>query len=180
MALDQGRFTWRHNSVLSSIIEMIRPHLVDGMSLYSDLPGFQAPHGGTIPPHVLTTALKPDLVLVNESTSMIIIFELTCPWDSNISRSHEFKEQKYSALVADLSRNYSVSLFSVEISARGFITSHNKARLKAFAYKSCSNSKMVSKSLVRVCSKASLLSSYSIFSARREPSWNGPPPLTVR
>ena len=63
VALDQGRFTWRHNSVLSSIIELIRPLLHDGLSLYSDLPGFQAPHGGTIPPHVLTTALKPDLFL---------------------------------------------------------------------------------------------------------------------
>ena len=180
VALDQGRFTWRHNSVLSSIIELIRPLLHDGFSLYSDLPGFQAPHGGTIPPHVLTTALKPDLFLLNESLSTIIIFELTCPWDSNITRSHDFKEQKYSALVADLSRDYTVSLFSVEISARGFITSSNKARLKTFAFKCCSDTKLVFKSLVRVCSKASLLSSYSIFSARREPSWNDPPPLTVR
>ena len=180
VALDQGRFTWRHNSVLSSIIELIRPLLHDGFSLYSDLPGFQAPHGGTIPPHVLTTALKPDLFLLNESLSTIIIFELTCPWDSNITRSHDFKEQKYSALVADLSRDYTVSLFSVEISARGFITSSNKARLKTFAFKCCSDTKLVFKSLVRVCSKASLLSSYSIFSARREPSWNNPPPLTVR
>ena len=166
--------------MLSSIIDLIRPRLFDGFSLYSDLPGFQAPHGGTIPPHVLTTAFKPDIVLLNESTSSVVIFELTCPWDSNITRSHDFKEQKYSSLVADLSRNFSVSLFSIEISARGYITKSNKARLKTFAYKCCSDAKLVNKSLIRVCSKASLLSSYSIFSARREPSWNNPASLTVQ
>ena len=169
VALDQGRFTWRHNSVLMSIIDLVNPRLFGGMSLFSDLPGFQAPHGGTIPPHILTTSFKPDFV----------IFELTCPWDSNIDRSHDFKEQKYSPLVADLSANYRVSLFSIEISARGFISKSNKARLKSFAFKCCNDAKLVTKSLIRVCSKASLLSSYSIFSARMEPSWNNPAPLRI-
>jgi len=30
--------------------------LKEGMTLYSDMPGYQAPHGGTIPPHILVTA----------------------------------------------------------------------------------------------------------------------------
>ena len=33
VALDQGRFTWRHNSVLSNIISLIRPALAPGMHL---------------------------------------------------------------------------------------------------------------------------------------------------
>ena len=86
-ALSQGQFTWRHNSVLSSIINLIRPHLRDGMVLYSDMPGYQAPHGGTIPPHVLVTSLKPDNVVINELSQEVIIFELTCPFDWNIARS---------------------------------------------------------------------------------------------
>ena len=63
-----------------------------------------------------------------------VIFELTCPWDSNIQRSHDFKEQKYAALVGDLSRDFKVSLFSVEVSARGQISKANRARLKCFAH----------------------------------------------
>ena len=35
------------------------------------------------------------------------------------------------------SRNFNVSQFSVEVAARGFITRQNKARLKAFAMKTC-------------------------------------------
>ena len=43
-ALSQGRFTWRHNSVLNSLISLIRPHLKQGMTLYSDMLGHQAPN----------------------------------------------------------------------------------------------------------------------------------------
>ena len=144
------------------------------------MPGFQAPHGGTIPPHVLVTSLRPDIFLLNESSRESIIFELTCPWDNNVDRSHSFKEEKYSPLVADLSRNYTVSQFSVEITVRGQITKANRARLKSFAYKCCDGSREVTKSLLKNCSKASLLCSYSIFTARKEPSWTSPPSLIVR
>ena len=134
-ALNQGRYTWRHNSVLSSLIDLIRPHLREGMTLFSDMPGYQAPHGGTIPPHILVTALKPDLVIVNELSQEIIIFELTCPWDSNIVRSHNFKTEKYAPLIADLSCTRIVSFFAVEISARGQISKENRSRLKCFIQK---------------------------------------------
>ena len=77
VALDQGRLTWRHNSVLRSLIELIRPVLKEGYALFSDLPGFQAPHGGVIPPDILVTNLKPDLFIVNIATSVIVFFELS-------------------------------------------------------------------------------------------------------
>ena len=96
---------------MSSIIKLIRPHLKDGMVLYADMPGHQAPHGGTIPPHILVTALKPDVFIFNELSEEVIVFELTCPWDSNIDRSHNYKSEKYAPLVADLSHRYVVSFF---------------------------------------------------------------------
>ena len=179
-ALTQGRFTWRHNSVLSSIIGIIQPHLKEGMVMFSDLPGHQSPQGGTIPPHIMVTALKPDLFVYNEFSREVIVFELTCPWDTNIARSHHFKTEKYAALVSDLAHDYVVSFFSVEVSARGQVSKENRSRLKSFFYKCCAGPNTVTKSLIRVSSKASLLSSYSIFSARREPTWEDPLPLTVK
>ena len=178
-ALNQGRFTWRHNSVLSSLIDVIRPHLKDGMMLFSDMPGFQAPHGGTIPPHILVTALKPDIVIVNSLSQEIIVLELTCPWDTNIGRSHNFKKEKYAPLIADLSHSHIVSFFPIEVSARGQITKDNRSRLKLFLLKSCTNPRSLTKLLIRVSSKAALLSSYSIFCARGEPAWEDPSPLVV-
>ena len=176
VALDQGRYTWRHNSVLMTIVDNIRGSLADGFAVFADLPGFFASHGGTIPPHVLVSNLKPDLLLINESSCTIILLELTCPWDANIATSHTFKLEKYSPLVADLSRRYTVHYYPVEISVRGQVSKSNRARLKSFVFNCVerSNSKKVTKSLLYSCSKVSLLCSYSIFLARKEPSWASP------
>ena len=103
--------------------------------LFSDMPGFQAPHGGTIPPHILVTNLRPDLFLIDETARIAIVFELTCPWDNNIDRNHSYKEDKYLPLVADLSRTFKTYQFSVEVSARGQVTKPNRARLNSVAYK---------------------------------------------
>ena len=179
VALNQGRYTWRHNSVLGSLISLIRPHLKQGMSLFSDMPGYQAPHGGTVPPHVLVTALKPDIVIVSSVSQEVIVFELTCPWDRNIVRSHNMKTEKYAPLIADLAQSYVVSFYAVEVSARGQITKDNRSRLKSFLHKCCAAPHAVTKSLICASSKAALLSSYSIFSARGEPTWEDPSPLVV-
>ena len=173
-SLDQGRYTWRHNSVLQCIVDTVRSNLNEGFSLFSDLAGFQAPHGGVIPPHILVTNLKPDLFIVNEFTKVVILFELTCPWDSNIIRSHEYKQERYAALVGDLSRRFRVKYYPVEISVRGQVSKNNGARLKSFVYDCCGSSRKVAKELIRNCSKISLLCSYSIFLARKEPTWNSP------
>ena len=64
--------------------------------------------------------------------------------------------------------------FSVEVSVRGQVSKHNKERLKAFIYRACSDPKAISKSAMQVCSKTALLASFSIFSARNEPTWENP------
>ena len=130
-----------------------------------------------IPPHILTTNLRPDLFIVNETSREAVIFELTCPWDSNITRSHTYKEEKYAPLVADMSQRFKTYLFSVEVSVRGQVTAENKKRLKAFIYRVCDEPKVVFKSIVTTVSKVALLSSFSIFKARAEPSWSDPPLL---
>ena len=143
---------------------------------------FFAPHGGTIPPDILVTALRPDLFLVNAITRTIIMVELTCPWDSNIASSHDFKSEKYSPLVADLSRSFSVHYYPIEISVRGQVSKSNKARIKSFVYNCVirESSKRTTKLLVDACSKVSLLCSFSIFSARNEPTWSSPNLLYAR
>ena len=179
VALDQGRYTWRHNSVLNTVIKLISPFLDPSYRLYSDLPGFEAPHSVTIPPDILVTNLRPDLFLVSESTRKAIVFELTCPWDGNVERSHAYKEGKYAPLMADLSRDFTVLHYSIEISVRGQVTKDNKSRIKSFVYGCCLNPGKLFKHVCLGMSKALLLSSYSIFSARKEPSWMGPLPLSV-
>ena len=140
-----------------TIIDIVRPHLMAGKQLFSDLPGFQAPHGGTIPPHVIVTNLRPDLFIIDEIKREAVVFELTCPWDSNIDRSHTFKEEKYAPLVADLSREFTTYHFSFEVSARAQVTKSNRARIKELVFRCCSDSKKITKLLTKNISKAALL-----------------------
>ena len=124
--------------------------------------------------------MRPDVFILNESTRTAIIFELTCPWDKNIDRSHSFKEEKYAPLSADLSNTFKVFTFSVEISARGQVTAQNRARLKALAYRCCRDARTATNLLIKNGSKAALLTSFSIFAAHKEPAWIDPPLLIAR
>ena len=125
------------------------------------------------------TSLKPDLFIVNEREAKAILFELTVPWDANIQRSHEYKEGKYAAFIANLSQRLTVYHFSIEMSVRGVVTKENRCRLKAFIYRCCSDPGKLTKRVSQNASKAALLASFSIFSARKEPSWINPAAITI-
>ena len=90
------------------------------------------------------------------------------------------KEDKYAPLIADLSHNFSVFNYSVEVSARGQVTRENKTRIKALVWRCCHQPKGLEKKLANLMSKAALLTSFSLFSARKEPAWSSPGPLVVR
>ena len=108
------------------------------------------------------------------------MFELTCPWDSNVARSHTFKEEKYAPLVADLARLFKVFNYSIEVSAKGQITKENRTRIKALVWRVCRQPKGLVKCVTELMSKAALLTPFSLFSARKEPTWSSPGPLVVR
>ena len=91
-------------------------------------------------------------------------------WNSNY---------EYAPLVADLSRNYTVSHLSVEVSVRGQVTKDNRKRIKAFVLGCCVTPGKLAKKVIAKGSKAALLSSYSICSGRKEPSWMSPLPLLI-
>ena len=91
-SLEQGRLTFRHDSCLQTIVDFIKGNLKADYSLYCDLLGQGAGGGGTLPPHIITTAQRPDLVLVNEVDKVVILFELSVPWDSNIDTAHNYKQ----------------------------------------------------------------------------------------
>ena len=154
-------------------------HIRIQFKMYSDIPGFEALHGGTIPPYILVTNLRPDLFIVSENLQRAIVIELTCPWDTNIQRSHTYKQEKYAPLVADLSQRLTVFHFSIEVSVRGQISKENQNRIKAFTFRCCDAPGNLAGKIVKSSSKAALLASFSIFSARKEPAWLSPPLLLV-
>jgi hypothetical protein len=85
MSLDQGRLTWRHDSVLNHTAGCLKSALVgkSTVELNCNLDGLQAPGGGSIPADVMVQEQRPDLVILDRlvhSRHRIALVELTCPW----------------------------------------------------------------------------------------------------
>ena len=181
MSLEQGRLTFRHDSCLQTIYDFIKDNLKSENTIFCDLIGNGAVGGGTIPPHIITTSQRPDLVIVNEKEKIVIIFELTVPWDSNVNSAHLYKQNKYSALKLDLqAAGFYTFLFCCEVSVRGQISKSNKSQLKTFLFKSTNHPRSKFTSFINNISKAALLGSFTIFNARNELSWNTTPPMSVK
>ena len=92
VALDSGRFTWRHNCIINYIVNSVD----EQYTTYSDLPGHTAPGGGSIPPELCVTPLKPDIVIIDNHKETIHLYELTCPAEKNIEARHTEETNIYS------------------------------------------------------------------------------------
>ena len=134
--LEQGRFTFRHDSCLRTINDFLSGKLHPGFEIFSDLASRGSGPNWTIPFELVPTAQRPDLVVLNRTLKQVVIFELTVLWDKNVDNAHEFKMNKYAALVHDLQGiGYVVDLYCFEVSVQGQITKANKARLKSLIHR---------------------------------------------
>ena len=93
VSLFQGRYTWRHDSVLNKIILFLQQHLAGQGKLYGDLDGFRVTNNPptTVPPNILITSARPDIVFVGVEKNLIIL-ELTIPFNSPVyekSQQHQ-------------------------------------------------------------------------------------------
>ena len=121
-ALDQGRYTWRHDSVLQVLVHGLQQHLPETFKLYADLPGYLASSSppSTIPTNLSSTLSRPDLVLV--SNDSICLFELTVPTNTqqHLLAARARKEDRYSSLQYDLQLSgLTVNLVPIEIGCLG-------------------------------------------------------------
>ena len=125
VALTQQRFTWRHDSVLNHLTKELKKSTEDNLTIYSDIPGHKI-NGGTIPPDVLTTGVRPDIVILDRKSKKIDIFELTCSFEKNISSANRKKSDKYLDLESDLKEaDWTTSITPFEVGARGQVTKKN-------------------------------------------------------
>ena len=79
-SLDQGRFTWRPDSILKYLATELNKRKPENTILYIDIPGHKI-NGGTIPADILTTLERPDIVILNRQEKKITLFELTVSFE---------------------------------------------------------------------------------------------------
>ena len=169
-ALEQGRYDYRHDSVLSFLYSVVRRMKGDKVEVYCDLDGGRV-NGTTIPPDIVLTTSKPDLVIVDRSATppRLDLIELTIPWDSGTEDARIRKQARYARLVDDCNEaGYNCINTPLEIGARGLITQRNRSTLTWL----CSRAKERKvKRFISTCSKLALLGSYSVWVARRSKDW---------
>ena len=95
--LDQGRYTWRHNSALCFIAQTLQ--FINSAKLYVDLSGYLSPCT------ITSDSLRPDIILSTAENVMYII-ELTVGFETNLSNNVSRKELKYHPLLTDLAIDY--------------------------------------------------------------------------
>ena len=171
--LDQGRYTWRHDSVLNVITEFVNKSENKNIQVHSDL----GDKPWTIPPDILATSDRPDLVVLDPCEKCISILELTVPYETNIQSRHQYKCHKYAHLCIDLqSLGFSVKYFAIEIGCRAFISQPNSKRLHAFlkSVKGLKFNNRDFRSFKSTLCKTVITSSFVVFKSRFCKSWISP------
>ena len=169
VSLNQGRYTYRHDSILHYIQQCLD---TTKYRIYVDIEGHQTQDGGTIPPETMITTLKPDLVIINERAKILEIFELTVPGESRISTAHNLKLEKYQHFSTDITR-YKVTVTPFEIGSNtGYISRANKESISKI-HKYCKR-EIKLKNFKNNISAIAVLGSYYIFNNRNIESWHTP------
>ena len=171
VSLDTGRWTWRHNNIVNFVVNSLD---TTKYTIHSDIVGHEAAGGGTVPPEVCVTNLKPDITIWDKDQNKFHMFELTCPLDRNIEMRHLEKTNKYAHFLTDIT-HISTTVTAFEISSLGNVTTENKKRL-ATLHKFCKPGTKLS-TFVKNISSLSIYSSYHIWLCRNDPTFMTPPYL---
>lgn len=163
-----NRIKWRHDNILRAFVDMIKePATKLGYSIQVDLSDHEF-SGHSFPAEFANTALRPDLILVNEKDKKMIIAELTSPMEANMTRQHMYKATKYAPLKKKIekSHKFTVDIMPFEVSARGAIAQSVYALLARLKVKKADRTKYA-----RRLSNISITSSETIFYRRKTENW---------
>ena len=101
VSLNQGRLTWRHDNIINFVACSIDKSKFE---VFADIPEYRTTIGGTIPEDILVQNLKTDIVIVDRRKKELYTFELTVPFEHNISSRHQFKMNFYTHFESDITQ----------------------------------------------------------------------------
>ena len=166
--LNTGRYTWRHNNLVNYIVTSVDKKF----KVYSDLPGWEATGGGTIPPALCVTNLKPDIVIIDSHNKKVHIFELTVPLSMNVDQRNREKSLKYAPFTTDMT-GYKCSVNCFEVSSTGFINKRNNSTLTTLH--SFMNKDIKKSSFLKNLHALAWYGSYKLWLSREDAEFPDPP-----
>ena len=167
--LQQGRYTWRHNSILATLLSKIEG--LRDLKVFADIPGHPCPT-------VVTGTLKrPDVIMVYQEKTVIVL-ELTCGFVTNVKENCARKVGKYNSTIVDLKKKYEkVTFVNLSMSALGMICKDDDGNGILQALKSIGLSQLLSKNIIRNIINVCIRTTYYIF-CRKDKEWTNPELLT--
>ena len=104
--LNSGAYLWRHDNILHYLAKILSENKKDNVDFYVDIPNYQI-NGSTLPPNVVVTNLRPDVVFIDKNTTppTCAIYELTIPFETNLTAANTRKRDKYQSLKTDIQAN---------------------------------------------------------------------------
>ena len=174
IALDQGRYTWRHDSVLQVLVRNFKKDLPPCYEIYADLPGHQASVSppSTIPPHITSTLSRPDLVVV--STDSITLLELSVTnTEHHRLAARNRKGDRYGSLLTDLQQaGCSVNLVTIEVGCLGHFMPQTVSKLSDVSPTVCHLPKNTIRCILQQAARVAISCSYRIFNSRASTTWD--------
>ena len=159
--LEQGRYTWRHNSALSFIAQTVQS--INSANLYVDLPGYLSPCT------ITGDSLRPD-ILISTADNVLYILELTLGFETNNNASR--KELKYHPLLTDLANDCKqIKFTNLYISSLGIFGNCSDSFLKLCMERGINNGDLTF--IISKISNIIIRSTYYIFCMRNKP-WPNP------
>ena len=176
-ALTQGRFTYRHDAVLRTMLTYItkeqntrvmwkRRRVWADVAPYNDIANL--PQGYN---QEWSNMWRPDIIISpREGYGGIIFIELTCPLESNATAAHKKKYDKYKFFAAALKTTYTdVRLYCVEMGSRGVPQpSFGKLKGPVLDVENYRN-------MTRHACRTAVLKSWEIYQHANDPDWRPPP-----
>lgn len=194
-ALTQGRYRWRHDSVLQELADKLerertkkrprqKPQMIQFVKEGQKAPKKLQPTSSVLDesdqwemsvdlkqklvfPNIIQTTLRPDIVLWSTKDKCLIMVELTVPWESRCEEAFERKKAKYTYLQEQCrEKGWRVWLYPVEIGTRGFPAQSLWRMFSALGIKGADRKRAVGK-----LSLAAERASSWLWMKREERSW---------
>ena len=118
-------------------------------------------------PEIVTTSLRPDLVLLSTSQKAVFIVELTVPWEAAVGEVFERKKLKYADIAAEAEQHgWCAQVLPVEVGCRGFVATSTTKLLKGMGVRG-----QTFRRAVKSLSEAAERSSRWLWIKRKDPTW---------
>ena len=162
VALQLRRYNVRHDDVLRVIFMLLKEHLPANHSIIADL---QDQPIYVFPPHVARTDLRPDIVIWNDVTRSVLLFELTVCHESNFVDAHQRKVTRYLDLEEEIQRShFRVKTCPIQVGCRGFVDLASFENIKEIVKWNLGVKKW--NSFLREISHVTIKASYNIWTSR--------------